>query len=277
MIDYSKLTQIVDGKAEPKKAPKKGVSSKKPCVIADSKKEGKKEVPTRKPKVSREEIMDSISKKRAARKYNTFKVTDSYKNYKKRIKDALEDTETTDDAVAVAVEALNEVPADQAIAAVVEVLGEAIDILQGQACPNGECDAIPEEAEEAPVEEEVEDSAKNFKRGAKKVKDGLNVTVTNGSGETVEVNTDGGDSVISAPEAPIAEPPIETGSPEDELGIEGEEPAIPVGDSAEEDAMHSHEDDVQGKILELLAAGKHEEATEMLKNNEYLLNAIMDK
>lgn len=67
----------------------------------------------------------------SARKFKVFKVTDSYINLKKKIKDDLLETETTDEAVEAALSNINEdTPAEQVVAAVTEVLGETIDVLQ---------------------------------------------------------------------------------------------------------------------------------------------------
>lgn len=246
-MDYSKLTAVVDSASAP--AVKKG------SKISDAAKKSvaKKGVDKKNPKASEEKstIKDSLMKKTALRKYNAFKISDAYKNSKKRIKDALEDTETTEDAVAVGVNALADTPADQVIAAVIETLGEAIDMLQEE-CP--ECGA----EEEAPKAEEEE------------VKDSLNVTVTNGSGESVEVSTEGGDSVVSAPEMPAPEPAME------EPAIE--EPAIEegIGDSVEDD-INAEQDALtgpQGKIMKLIKEGKFEEAQALLNKNEKRLSGL---
>lgn len=171
MIDYSKLTAIADSAFDGKKF------DKKPSKVSDAKgkpaPKGKphisdakgKPAPKGKPHVSKEMISDALKKVQDARAYKTFKVTDSYRNALKKVKDALEETETTDDAINVAIEALNEVPAEQAIAAVIEVLSEAIDILETNGCVDGTCDGVDETAEpmaeepmaEEPVEEEVEE------------------------------------------------------------------------------------------------------------------------
>lgn len=197
MIDYSKLTAIADAALEGKKFDKKpskvsdakgkSVPSRKPHItdakgkpapkgkphIADAK---GKPAPKGTPHITKDQISDALNKRAKARMYEGFKVTDSFINAKKKIKDALEDTETTNDAVNVAIEALNEVPAEQAIAAVIEVLAEAIDILETNGCADGCCDgaceegasdtiegAEPAEVAEPEEDDKVEDSAKRIK------------------------------------------------------------------------------------------------------------------
>lgn len=67
--------------------------------------------------------------------FRKFRVQDTYKALRKRIKDELDETETTSEAVDVVVEALEDAPAEQVLAATVEVLGQAIDALQEQVSP----------------------------------------------------------------------------------------------------------------------------------------------
>lgn len=83
--------------------------------------------------------LEQIRKRREARRrqiddsatnYAKFKKSKDYIKLKKTIKDALEDTESTEEAVGAALEQLNpETPAEQTLAAVVETLGETIDQL----------------------------------------------------------------------------------------------------------------------------------------------------
>lgn len=84
--------------------------------------------------------LEQIRKKREARRrrqiddsatnYAKFKKTKEYLKLKKAIKDALEDTQSTEEAVGAALEQLNpDTPAEQTLAAVVETLGETIDQL----------------------------------------------------------------------------------------------------------------------------------------------------
>lgn len=106
--------------------------------VTDSKKvkvtDSKKAVSERK-----KEIIDSIKKRREERKkqisdskkYTTFKISDTYKNLKKKIKDALEETETTEAAIEAAIaEITPDAPAEQVVASVIEILGDVIDELQ---------------------------------------------------------------------------------------------------------------------------------------------------
>lgn len=126
-MDYSKLAQV---------------------KVADSATEAAREE-------KRKKIQDAIDRRRAARerarkladakkrreeqrnnrvkdskKYAIFKVTDSFKSLKKKIKDELLETETTEDAVTACLNALEGQPAEQVLAATVEVLAEAIDAIQ---------------------------------------------------------------------------------------------------------------------------------------------------
>lgn len=258
-IDYNKMSKIVDGVAEPKKSAvkvKRVVDSKKSVV---AKKQGEKKAP--KTAEERKAIKDSLVKRTALKRIQMIKDSESYKRNKKRIKDALEDTESTEEAIEAGVGALAEgVPAEQAIAAVIETLGEAIDILQEQ-CPECAEGDVPE------VEEGADDE---------KVEDSLNVTVTNGSGESVEVSTEGGDSVVSTPDVPTISGPL---AEEPVIGEETAEEEIPsegIGDSvdeeigAEQDALTGP----NGKIMELIKAGKFREAQKLLNENEERLNGL---
>jgi soluble cytochrome b562 len=113
-------------------------------------------------KKSRKEIMDAIAARRAARKkaiedaqkakdFKMFKVTDGYKNLRKKIKDALEETETTEAAIEAALQEITpEAPAEQVLAAVIEILGETIDELEGEANADPDPDNEPDPDE--PIE-----------------------------------------------------------------------------------------------------------------------------
>lgn len=117
-------------------------------------------------------IKDGIAKKRAAinskrvedsvkKKYRKFRVTDSYKSLLKKIKDDFEETVNTQEAVDVAIEALQEAPAEQVVAACVEVLAGTIDVLQENVATLAEAvPEVPEEEEVVEETEEIEDSKK---------------------------------------------------------------------------------------------------------------------
>lgn len=90
--------------------------------------------------------------KDSARKFKIFKVSDSYLNLKKKIKDDLLETETTDEAVEAALSNINEdTPAEQVVAAVTEVLGETIDTLQ-EAVEEGGDDDLDDLPDDEPAE-----------------------------------------------------------------------------------------------------------------------------
>lgn len=127
--------------------------------------------------VDKNEILDALRKRRAARKkaiadaqnrkeqntkrFAKFKVTDSYKTLKKKIKDALEDTETTEEAVEAALAELDsESETAEVLAAVVEVLAEVIDqVSEGEETEEEEI----EEPEDEFVEEEYEEIKDSLK------------------------------------------------------------------------------------------------------------------
>lgn len=140
-MDYGKLAQV---------------------KIADSATDAAKEE-------KRKKIQDAIERRRAAREkarkiadakrrreeknqkvedskeYSKFKVTDGFQSLKKKIKDEMLETETTEDAVAACLNALEGQPAEQVLAATVEVLAEAIDALQGAEEPELEPEEVVEE------------------------------------------------------------------------------------------------------------------------------------
>lgn len=107
----------------------------------------------------------------------SLKVKDSYKNLFKKVKDALEDTETTEDAVCAALDTITEdTPAEDVLAAVVEVLGDTIDELQAEEEYTDEeldeIEDIPEDEES--IDSEIEDSLKRvaaLKRAKSKLAD----------------------------------------------------------------------------------------------------------
>ena len=111
-MDFKKLSQVTDSAHAPKSD---ATSESKKKVIIDA---------LRKKAQLKRQVMDSKS-------YRKFKVTDTFKNLKKRIKDELEETETTEEAVEVLIEALAEAPAEQVVAAATEVLAEIVEVLEG--------------------------------------------------------------------------------------------------------------------------------------------------
>lgn len=58
------------------------------------------------------------------------RLTDSFKKLKRRIKDDLEGTESTEEVIDVVQNYLAEAPADEVLQATVEVLGEVVDKLE---------------------------------------------------------------------------------------------------------------------------------------------------
>ena len=135
----------------------KQISPEKRAEIL-AKKQAIKDAIAKRQKESKNQITDA-----EAKKYRKFRVTDSYKSLVKKIKDDMEETVNTQEAVDVAIEALQEAPAEQVVAACVEVLAGTIDVLQENVATLAE--AVPEVPEEEVVEEEetkVEDSAKKI-------------------------------------------------------------------------------------------------------------------
>lgn len=120
-MDYKKLSgvKISDSSVEEKKAKLKAAIEKRKAIRDAAEKKKREEAA---------KLADS-------KKYSNFRITDAYKNLAKKIKDELSETETTEEAINVALEALQEAPAEQVLAAVTEVLGEAIDVLEAQAEP----------------------------------------------------------------------------------------------------------------------------------------------
>jgi hypothetical protein len=82
-------------------------------------------------------VVENVLKRRKARKvedshkYSNFSKTAEYRRLCRKVKDALEDTETTEEAVEAALAQIDpETPAEQTLAAVVETLSDVIEDLQ---------------------------------------------------------------------------------------------------------------------------------------------------
>lgn len=110
-------------------------------------------------------LMRGASAKRVAASQLARKQDSRAKTYfalRKRIKDELEDTETTDEAIEAAVNVLQENamenPAD-IVAAVVEVLSDVVDTLPTETADGGDEDGADEDLDEG-GEEEVSDSVR---------------------------------------------------------------------------------------------------------------------
>ena len=131
-MDYGKLCRVADAAQTSKEDHKKKIQD-----AIERRRASREE--------ARKKVEDSESKK-----YETFKVTDSYKDLRKKIKDNLMETEDTEAAIQAALEALAEAPAEQVLAATIEVLAEAIDVLQVE-------DPEIEENEEIQVEDPEEE------------------------------------------------------------------------------------------------------------------------
>lgn len=153
-MDYKKLSgvKISDSSVEEKKAKLKAAIEKRMAIRDAAEKKRAEAIEKRtairdsaEKKAKLKAIRDAAERRRAAirnrkrltdsNKYSTFRITDSYKSLFKKIKDELSETETTEEAINVALEALQDAPAEQVLAAVTEVLGEAIDVLEAQAAP----------------------------------------------------------------------------------------------------------------------------------------------
>lgn len=105
---------------------KKNVKNLRDCWIADDPGELKIEFRLKSAK------KDSLAS-RSSRRVKRIKDSKAYNRIKRRIKDALEETESTEEAIEAAVGSLDEgAPADQVLSAVVEILGDVIDELQGE-------------------------------------------------------------------------------------------------------------------------------------------------
>ena len=131
-MDYGKLAQvkIADSTTDTAKEEKRKkiqdaierrrASRERARKVADAKR--------RREEQKNQQVKDS-------KEYANFKVTDGFKSLKKKIKDEMLETETTEDAVTACLNALEGQPAEQVLAATVEVLAEAIDALQGDVAP----------------------------------------------------------------------------------------------------------------------------------------------
>lgn len=121
-MDFKKLAQVGSTKIADSKSLVNDENRKK---VIDAL---KKRVALKKAADARKSVIADSSKK-----YSVFKITDSYKALKKKIKDDLEETQSTDEAVECALNELTpDTPAEQVLAAVVETLGETIDDLEEQ-------------------------------------------------------------------------------------------------------------------------------------------------
>lgn len=130
-MDYNKLSKVTDSVSKtPSSAEEKKVVIKR---ILDSRR--RKGIKAR--LADRSSIQDSL-KNRKNREYSKFRVTDSYKNLLTKIKDEMSETETTDEAVEAVLEVMKEAPAEQVVAATIEILGETIDALEETALKDEE-------------------------------------------------------------------------------------------------------------------------------------------
>lgn len=109
---------------------------------------------------------DSTPKRK---KYAEIKDSETYKALKKKIKDEMLETETTEDAIEVVQNALDNAAPEEVLSAAVEILAETVDVLQEQLPENQGSD-----------EDYIEDSATH--KGKLRVKDSFTV------GETFEGN-----------------------------------------------------------------------------------------
>lgn len=149
-MDFKKLSEVNTSKIADSSS--KTVAEKKKKII-DAIKKRREERKQSNDDAAKKKIVDSIKRRReerkrsiadAEKKFSKFKVADSYVNLKKKIKDSLDETETTNEAVEAALaEITPDAPAEQVLAAVVEVLAETIDMLS-----EPEFEEDPEELEE---------------------------------------------------------------------------------------------------------------------------------
>lgn len=178
MVDYSKLAQAAQKVADSKPAAQKPAKQNR---VADSKKltdEQKKAIKDAIEKRKQAQQQKSTKIEDSKEYFKALKVKDSYKDLFKKVKDALEDTETTEDAVCAALDTITEdTPAEDVLATVVEVLGETIDELQAEDDEYtdeelDEIEDIPEDEES--IDSEIEDSLKRaaaLKRAKTKLAD----------------------------------------------------------------------------------------------------------
>jgi len=127
-MDYKKISgvsaQIADAEQKKKKdrvearrqAIRDAIAKRKAAKVKDGEETPHKETPEGHPKV-----------------YVGIKDSSNYKTLLKKVKDELSATEDTEAAIDAALDLLHEAPAEQVLAASIEVLGEAIDILEAQA------------------------------------------------------------------------------------------------------------------------------------------------
>lgn len=136
-------------------------------------------------------LVSLLSKKDSAptrKKYAEFKVADTYQQLKKKIKDDLLETETTDAAIEAVEVALENAAPEEVLAAAVEILSETVDVLQEQIDQNPPVDPAPEE-------EYIEDSVTH--KGKLRVKDSFNVgELFEGNGVTGKIKEVKEDSII---------------------------------------------------------------------------------
>lgn len=177
MVNYSKLSQVTQKVADSKPAAQKSVSQRR---VADSKKltDAQKKA-IRDAIAKRKQVQQKTTKIEDSKNYlKALKVKDSYKNLFKKVKDALEETETTEDAVCAALDTITvDTPAEDVLAAVIEVLGETVDELQAEDDEYtdeeiDEVEDIPED--EDTIDSEIEDSLKRvaaLKRAKNKLAD----------------------------------------------------------------------------------------------------------
>lgn len=102
--------------------------------VADSVKEteinGKKIADSARKEALKKKLRDS--KIENLRNHKTWRVTDEFVNLRKRVKDELEKTENTEQVIETVMTLLEDQPAEQVIAATLEVIAEAVDLLEAQ-------------------------------------------------------------------------------------------------------------------------------------------------
>jgi len=159
------------------------------------------------PSLRNKKVSDTMTKLRRARMI------------RKKVQDALADTESTEDAQVAALGCVGpDCSAEEVIASVVDILGDVIDRIEGE--------GDEEPAEEAPVEDSLKRKAA-FRRTLKRVKDALEET------EDTEGAIDAALDCIDAntPATDVLEAVITVlGSAIDDLSGEGDEEPIDEGD-----------------------------------------------
>lgn len=171
MIDFSKLSSVCDS-----------LQNSKPGAVKvkDSKNQGLTVEQLKK-------VKDAIKKAKAAtptHKASAIKVKDSYKSLVKKIKDELEETETTEQVVETALDNITaETPAEDVLVAVVEALGETIDQLEeNQEVPE---DEVPEDE----LEETVDSCTARLTKLKKRLMDARVAKFKVSDGKAVKVTT----------------------------------------------------------------------------------------